>query len=211
MAQMQIQEREIMLKRICVFLITLLVLISPNALAESVPYTFGDFTFQIPDTLYVLTRDKHDAIALGLENRLSQSFADTLFVSQPNLQMDCMHMDPFYEISVSQLPVTNYTDFSESAPEQLEDCQTVLKDDLQARQVVLTGEMQLFSLSQTKYYCYTGTTEMNGSTVYVTAYVTCENNVMTTIALQTYDGPAEENVKAFLDNIVQGSELNAVR
>jgi hypothetical protein len=65
-----------------------LILISLNAMAESVPYTFGDITIPIPDTHYVLTRDKHDPIALGIENILSQNFADTLFESQPGLLID---------------------------------------------------------------------------------------------------------------------------
>jgi hypothetical protein len=199
-----------MIKRISTLLIIFLILISLNALADSVPYTFGDFTFPIPDNLYVLTRDKHDVAALGLEINISQHFADSLFASQPGLQIDCMRIDPFYEISVSQQPMTNVTDFSKLTPTQLKEYRNVMKDDIQLEQVELTEEMQILSHSQTNFFYYAGTAEMNGSMIYITAYVTCENNIMTTIALKTYDSPADESIKAVLDDIVQGTVLYAI-
>ena len=196
-----------MIKRISAPLIMVLVLVSLSALAESAPYIFGNLTLPIPDNLYVLTRDKHDVVALGLENNISQYFADTLFESQPSLQIDCMRIDPFFEISVSQQPVQGITDFSKSTPEQLEECWNVLKEDLQSKQVDLRDKMEIYSHSQTNFFYYRGITAINGSTAYISAYVTCENNMMTTIALQTYDSPAEDDIEAVLDNIIQGTAL----
>jgi hypothetical protein len=199
-----------MTRRLFTLLILVLVLIPIHSLAGSVPYTFGDFTFPIPDNLYVLTKDQHDVVALGLEVNISQHFADSIFESQPGLQIDCMRIEPFFEISVSQLPVTNVADFSKLDPDQLKENRNAWKDDLQARQVVLTEDLQVLSHSQTNFYYYIGTTEMNSSAIYITAYVTCENNIMTTIALKTYDGPADESSIAILDGIVQGTVLNSV-
>lgn len=208
---MHVQEREFMIKRIFVPIMMLLILIYINALADSVPYTFGDFTFPIPDNLYVLTKDQHDVDALGLEVNISQYFADSLFVTQPGLQIDCMRIEPFYEISVTQLSVTDVTDFSELTPSQLKDYRYAWKDKLQAQQIDIMGEMQVLSHSQTNFLCYSGTMDMNGTIIYITAYFTCENNIMTTIALKTYDNPADESIVAVLDDIVQGTVLNAVQ
>ncbi len=187
-----------------------LILFSLNALADSDTYTFGDFTFLIPDNLYVLTKDQHDVVVLGLDVNISQHFANSLFESQSGMQIVCMRIDPFYEISVSQLPVTGIADFSKLTPKQLKEYRNTLKDTVQAKQIELTEEMQILAHSQTNFFYYAGTTEMNGSMIYITAYVTCENNIMTTIALKTYDGPADESIKAVLDDIVQGSVLHTV-
>jgi hypothetical protein len=197
-----------MKKRIFALLMMLLILISLNALADSVPYTFGDFTIPVPDNLYVLTKDKHDVAALGLEVNISQYFADSLFESQPGLLIDCMRIDPFYEISVSQQPVTEITDFSEAAPGQLEEYWNFFKNDMQARQLDLKEKVQIVSHPQTNFLYYTGITDRDGTTVDIAAYVTCENGIMTTIALNTYDGPADESMLALLDGIVQDTVLN---
>ncbi len=197
-----------MIKRICTTFVMILMLTSLNALADTDAYTFGDFTFPIPDNLYVLTKDQHDVVTLGLDVNISQHFADSLFEPQSGLQIYCMRIDPFYEISVSQLPITGVADFSKLTPKQVDEYRNTLKDDILAKQVDLTEEMQILSHSQTNFFYYAGMMDESGSTIYITAYLTCENNMMTTIALKTYDGPADESIKAVLDDIVQGTVLH---
>jgi hypothetical protein len=197
-----------MIKRICAALLLVLILITLNAQAETIPYTFGDFTFQIPDSLYVLTRDQHDVEALGLEVNISQHFADLLFEPQYGLQMDCMRIEPFYEIAISQLPITGMIDFSSATPEQMDENWNVLKDDLKSKQVDIREKMEVLSTSQTNFFYYRGITEISGSTIYVNAYATCENNILTTVMLKTYDDPEDESFLTVLNDIVQDTVLN---
>jgi hypothetical protein len=192
-------------------IVVALVLLSFSALAESVPYIFGDFTIPIPADHYVLTMENHDVATIGIDTILDQEFANSMFDTQPGLQMDSICLDPLYEIFVFQLPVENVNDFSETSPEDLEVYRKQWKDVMDQKQVTLTEETQIVSHSQTSFFYYTGTTELNGSAVYITAYATVENNIMTTIQLQTYSDPADESLKAVFSNIIQGTVLFAAQ
>ena len=188
-------------------IVAALVLLSLSALAESVPYTFGDFTLPVPASHYVLTRDSHDVADIGINTILDQAFANSLFDTQPGMQMDSICLDPLYEIFVFQLPVENVSNFSATSPENLEVYRKLWKGVMEQKQVTLTEETQVAAHPQTSFFYYTGTTDMNGSTVYITAYATVENSIMTTIQLQTYSEPADDSLKAVLGDMVQNTVL----
>lgn len=192
-------------------IVVALVLVSLSALAESVPYTFGDFTVPVPANHYVLTRDSHDVAAIGIDSILDQEFANSLFDTQPGLQMDSICLDPLYEIFVFQLPVESVNDFSKTSPEDLEVFRQLWKGVMEQKQVTLTEETQVVTNPQTNFFYYTGTTDLNGSSVYITAYATVENNIMTTIQLQTYSEPADDSLKAVLGDLIANTVLDAAK
>ncbi len=194
-----------MKRKIFALLTLVLVLVSLGALAETVTYAVGNLTLPIPYDQFVLTRENHDVQAAGLSEFIDQPFADSLFDSQAGLQMNSMNFDPMYEIFVFQLPVTGVQDFSTLSESELESYRSLWKDVMQQKAVELTEEAQVVTHPQTNFFYYTGTTQMNDAPVYITAYVTAINNVMTTIQLQTYDEPATDSQRAILADVVLGS------
>lgn len=194
-----------MKRKIFALLTLVLVLVSLSALAETVTYAVGNLTLPIPYDQFVLTRENHDVQAAGLSEFIDQPFADSLFDSQAGLQMNSMNFDPMYEIFVFQLPVTGVQDFSTLSESELESYRSLWKDVMQQKAVELTEEAQVVTHPQTNFFYYTGTTQMNDAPVYITAYVTAINNVMTTIQLQTYDEPATDSQRAILADVVLGS------
>jgi hypothetical protein len=205
------RKGELMRKGFFALILVALAFLSLSALAESVPYTFGDFTIPVPAGHYVLTTDNHNVADIGINSILDQEFANSLFDTQPGLQMDSICLDPLYEIFVFQLPVEDVNDFSKSSPEDLEVYRKLWKGIMEQKQVTLTEETQIAAHPQTSFFYYTGTTELEGSPVYLTAYATVENNIMTTIQLQTYSGPADDSLKAVLSDIVQNTVLFAAK